>query len=58
MDNAVDLIFGKDAVKRRSVADIRLIEFDLLACKFFNPFQALFARIAEIVDDHGVITRL
>ena len=55
VDNAVDLILLEDPVHRLSVADVRLVEFDLLSGKFLDPFQALPAGIAEIVDDHRFV---
>ena len=56
VDDGVDGMFPKDAVENRAVADVRLVEEDVLARDLFGALERDLARVGKIVDDDDVMT--
>ena len=53
MDGAVDLVFGEDSFERGAVADVGLVEHDLLPGDLFDAVQGFRVGVVEVVDhDH------
>ena len=55
VDDGVDGMFLKDAVEHRAVADVRLVEEDVLARDLFDALERDLARVGKIVDDDDVM---
>ena len=56
MNNRVDLVLGKNFGHRLFVADIRLIEFEILARKFFYSFKAFGLAVDKIIEYNDIIS--
>ena len=56
VDDTVDLLRLEDVVQTIAVADIALIEFELLAAELLNPAQGLALAVVEVVEDDDVIS--
>ena len=55
--NDQPLVFGEYGVERRSVADVNVVTFEkLLAGDPANSLQALWRRVAEIVNHDDIVT--
>ena len=55
MNTGINVFFAEYVLKSLTIADIRFIERNLLSCDLFDPFETLFAGIAEIVDYHHIV---
>ena len=58
MNNRIDLVLGENFGHRLFVADIRLIEFEILARKFFYSFKAFGLAVDKIIEYNDIISRV
>ena len=55
VDDAGNLVLGKDLLQQSLIPDIALVEFQGLPGELLNPVQAFGIGIAQIVNDHHAI---
>ena len=58
VNNRIDLVLGENFGHRLFVAYIRLIEFEILARKFFYSFKAFGLAVDKIIEYNDIISRV
>ena len=58
VNDRVDLVLGENFGHRLFVAYIRLIEFEILARKFFYSFKAFGLAVDKIIEYNDIISRV
>jgi hypothetical protein len=56
VDDAIDLILGEDLAQEGLVTDIALVETQILAGDVLHTVQGLGIGVAQVIDDHNIVT--